>query len=94
MQQNTCDKTVPELIYLFQSYVGEVVHASDDHVVVIFEIDDDIREQTYDIKQFKHKPQKGDMLKASVQFAKLPDNGDKKILNHTRNSAIPLPRTF
>jgi hypothetical protein len=85
---------MPDLIYLSQSYVGEVVYVSDEHVVVIFEMDGDIVEQTYDIKQFKHKPKKGDMLEASVQFVKLSDSGDKKILNHTRNNVVPLPRTF
>ena len=89
-----------------QSYQGEVVQVSEDRVVVVFQVEGDLVEQTYDRKQFLdgELPKNGDCLAAYVHVAILPvkdkrtvDGGeashDAARTRRPRN-VVPLPRTF
>ena len=57
-----------------ESYEGVVKHVSEDTVVVVFEADDDLLEQTYGREQFLDGklPSEGDAVAAFVHLALLP----------------------
>ena len=79
-----------------ESYQGEVVHVTDNSVTVIFCIDDDLVEQTYDASRFiGDLPQKGDCLEAIVIMSRIP-TGSVKISEERkpRKNTVQLPRTF
>jgi hypothetical protein len=83
---------------LFQSYEGEVVHTSDDQVVVMTIIDDNLVEQTYSTSQFAtgQVPQKGDIFEIRIQLIKV-DRQEYTQPDQTyepRRNTVPLPRTF
>ncbi len=90
-----------------ESYQGEAIHVSDERVVVVFEVEGDLVEQTYNRKQFLdgRLPEKGELLAAYVHIAKLPAEEEKTvdgiISSHgadkprkPRKNVVPLPRTF
>jgi ribosomal protein S1 len=83
---------------LFQSCEGEVVHTSDDQVVIVMAVDGDLVEQAYSMSQFigGQAPQKGDMLEIRVQFIKLdrPESTQLDQTREPRKNTVPLPRTF
>jgi len=92
---------------MFEAYEGEVVHVHDDRVVAVFEVGDDLVEQTYLRDQFldKQLPRKGDRLAVYVHVAQLPPeplprsgedaNADESNEQpRRRKHVIPLPRTF
>jgi len=90
-----------------ESYQGEVMHVSGDSVVVVFEIEGDLVEQTYNRKQFldSRLPEKGDRLAAYVHIVILPAKEEKNVDEITsshdvdkprkpRKNVVPIPRTF
>ena len=90
-------------IRMFESYEGVVKHADDEHVVVVYEVEEDLVEQTYVAKQFVDGklPKVGDCLAVFVQVIQLPDDEEQTKGEITSNEQrrrpknfVPLPRTF
>lgn len=92
---------------LAESYEGEVIHVSDDSVVVVFDVRGDLIEQTYVREQFLdgQLPEKGDRLAAYIHIAKLPpelevlgghdeDSDDVDDAGRRWKNAVSLPLTL
>lgn len=88
---------------MFESYEGVVKHVDDDQVIVVYEVEEDLVEQTYVAKQFVDGklPKPGDRLAVFVHVAQLPDEQDEtmgeKASDEQRRRPekfVPLPRTF
>ena len=90
-----------------ESYLGEVIYVSEDCVVVVFDVEGELVEQTYNRKQFLdgRLPEKRDRLAAYVHIAKLPAEEEVPIDGITasdaadkprkpRKNIVPIPRTF
>lgn len=87
---------------MFESYEGVVKHADDDQVVVVYEVEEDLVEQTYIAKQFidGKLPEVGDRLAVFVYVAQLPveSTSSDSIRNNVNedddDDVVPLPREF
>jgi len=93
---------------MFETYTGEVVRVHGDRVVVVYEVGEDLVEQTYVRGQFldRQLPKKGDRLAVYVTVAEVPpgeqaasseevdESGEHDEPPRRRKNVVPLPRTF
>ena len=78
---------------LAKGYSGEVVNVSGDHIDAVFEIGNDLIEQSFDRIDFIQVPEKGDLLMASIHIVKIVKEPEPKE-QKPRKNVIPLPRVF
>ena len=99
--QNVLIARLDAQLRMFESYEGVVKHADKDQVVVVYEVEDDLVEQTYVAKQFiaGELPKPGDCLAVSVQVVQIPEvpashDAQDPLDEDDDHDVVPLPREF
>ncbi len=80
---------------MFEAHSGVVMHVHDDEVVVVYEIDDDYVEQTYQKSRFQdgRLPKKGQKLGIYIHLAELPEEPQTETGDlDSRDTADERPR--